>query len=664
MAPPGYPVAPPGYPVAPPFGAYGPPVPGPPPGPVPGFPVPVRRRRWLPWAVGGGIGFVVLLLCAGLIGAGVLINRDRTTPDPAASRAAAATANLTDAANRLFLTPGARFRGSFTDPTGRRITLDAQVGNAGSVLGTLTGSAGQAQVLTTDGKTFVKADAAFWSAHAVATKDQARYAAGWVRIGPDLFGVDLGAYLAPELLAEDLAPAQFFAPDDLTDPAPVATPAGTVVVDGVPTDIIDSSIGLRVYVSTGQPRRVVRVTAIPAGGGLTGPSATPTPGVHTAALVIPEHAAGQRVPARRLLDDTGLQLDLTDLTEAETSQFYTELQSRISALSTSIDSQVQFSLDGDITLTPCTTNGCVANVTLSNRVTSTSPYLSASQPVTASVTVTMTLDGAPLKTCTTEVSMAPNGTGTTSCAAVYNIPAQRNPTTHEVQAEVSAYAEALVTADLQRLADDLAQEIKANRELPPLEPQPAPTAGGTLGPSAAPTPSSYPCLEPTIGDSAGGPGAWTAVNHGGSYRPNAPWRRYQEQVSGLKLGTEYRVNRPGQRPIDFDGFAMKDGKPVFLEAKGRGYAGLLEQAQLDKASNKLTIGGDKAREQLTLRLEQIQRQLAEVSKVPGAKLRYVVEEQDALAKIKAYVQENLVADQFGLIDWEQVSQDWNFAGCP
>jgi hypothetical protein len=266
----------------------------------------------------------------------------------------------------------------------------------------------------------------------------------------------------------------------------------------------------------------------------------------------------------------------------------------------------------------------------------------------------MTLDGRPVRTCNSTVTMAPNGTGTATCVAVYSLPPEQNPTVHQVVAQVSAYGLAMVSADLQRLAKDVADEQKRNRALQaPQEPTTAPTAGQ---PSAGPT--TYPCREPAIGETEDGPGSWQVVNRG----PRRLWQNYQEQITGNRIGREYQVQRPGRQPLDFDGVERVDGKLVFVEAKGN-YIGLLKDSTFN-AKGKLVVTPDTLTERvLEKRLEQLADQLAVVKSVPGARLRFVMAQQEALDKLKAFMKDKLAADLFDLVDWNQTALDYSFTGC-
>jgi hypothetical protein len=634
----------------------GAPVFAPPPFPPAVPPVPpsaVRGRLW-PFLLGGGALLLVVALVVGLL-IGLPRGGGRGGDRISTNSAVAARNDLSDAADLLWSTPGTRYRGTVTDSSGHRLVVDVQVAGEGSVTGTMTTPTGQVDVLSTDGKAFVKGDRAFWQAHGAPDKELDRYATQWVKIGPDLLGFDLAAYLAPQLLAESLAPQDFS--DDPGAAVPVTTRVGTQDVNGVPTEVLDSSAGLRVYVTTGQPRRIVRIAVRPQAS--SGPVPSPSRVTRTAVLTRPGRTAPG--PNWQLIDDSGLQLDLADMSAQEVDQFYTELQSRIGALAESVDSEVEFALDGSITLAPCGTSGCQANVTLSNRVASKNQYLEVTEPVHAKVTIQMTLDGRPIQTCTTTITMPPNGKGTATCQATYVIPAERNPTQHEVVAEASAYAEAMVAADVQRMADDLAAEIRRNRQQRPDRNTPAPSAAGSgptpsrgTGASASPP----PCRQPVIGGSDGGPGAWRNVN-----RRQGPWRRYQEQIARVPSNVEYSVPSPdGGRPTEFEGFEIVDGVPTFTEAKGYGNATWLKEASLDE-NGKLVIDGANAQNKLDELFNQMNRQLDVVKRTPGARLRFFAAEPAVLDKFKAYAQRRLSADKFSRVDWHQQDGDSRFGGC-
>lgn len=453
-APPPPPGPPPGYGPPP---AYGPPVYRPPaPYPVPA-PPPQRRNR-LPLLLGLSGGALALLLVCGLL-AGLLwtsARPDDPSPtggtDPGLVEQVAADSELSRAATTLLDSPATRYRGWFTDTAGSRYDVDARVTNAGSVLARLTAGGQSLQVIELAERTFVKAGVSYWRDAGAPAKDVAEYARRWVKVPAGTFGFDLGDVLAPRQVAESMAPG--IGGDGAASAEEVASRRGPPqTVDGVA--VVPVTAGrVTYYVSRDEPKRLVRLAtgAPPAGGTIQ----------HTRR----DRGDGAIQPVAARAGDVELALALAQLTTAEQNRLFTELKAHLTDLRSAIDAEVRFTLNGSVTLAPCTTNGCTATLTLRNTVTSRSPYLSVRQ-VTAEVTVRMTLDGAPVATCTSTRSMKPNGTVRVSCRAGYSIPPSRNPRTHTVRADATAMARALAEADIRQMAKDLADQIVSSRNPPP-----------------------------------------------------------------------------------------------------------------------------------------------------------------------------------------------------
>ena len=422
--------------------------------PFPQYPPdpPVERGLRL-LAIVGGAAFVAVLIAATVIavvvrGGGGRDGSPRASASPSLSVAnAQADAGLTDLAEA----PSVRYHGLIVNASGSPIPLDATVSNEGRTQATLTVDGEQVQVVAAGERTFVKAGQGFWSKRSALPETVGDYSSHWVQVAPDTFGVDLVTTLAPGLLARALDPQTALRRPEIG----AATTIGGVQVRPVRTDRYTA------YVTVARPNHVVQVTTEPVGpsavhtSGWTGPSGGPV-------LV--------RAPGTG-----GFTLDVTDQSQAETDQFLRTLQDRIRELSTALDSQVRFSLGGAITLAPCTPNGCQANVTINNRVDLGSPYLKAQRQVTATVTVDMTLDGRPVKTCSNTVTMPPNGSATTTCFAAYSIPPSRNPTTHTVEAKARGTARAVVEADVQKMLDDLQKEQQRRSPAPSGSARPSPS---------------------------------------------------------------------------------------------------------------------------------------------------------------------------------------------
>jgi hypothetical protein len=191
-----------------------------------------------------------------------------------------------------------------------------------------------------------------------------------------------------------------------------------------------------VWVSDAEPHRVVRV-----GSGHSGD--------------------GGLVP---VADGSGaFGVDLGELSAAQTDQLFDQLEAKTRTLSDAVDADVSFALNGSATLEPCGDFGCQADVTLTNEVAADSPAARRSGQVTASITVSMSLDGRPVRTCAQNRTMPPNGSTSLTCYAAYTIAPATGPTTHSVYALARAVARAVVAADIPGLVTNLREDQQRGR---------------------------------------------------------------------------------------------------------------------------------------------------------------------------------------------------------
>ncbi|GAA1029158.1 hypothetical protein GCM10009557_16650 [Virgisporangium ochraceum] len=428
----------------------------------------------------GAAAVIAVVLVVGLLAAlslqGPIGGQSR--PNAAHYRDQAA-AQLDAAAEALLLAPGTRFSGSFTGPGGARVPVTAEVTTEGSTLATLTLGGDQVQLLSTAERTFLRAGEAFWRRNAAPRENLAEYAAQWVKVEPEQFGLGVLDALSPVLVAEALSPGSLVGYPGSGDDDATPVLGETREVKGVETRVVRVGT-VDVHVTTAEPKRIVRLATAAAAG----QSASPTPGQTRTSGYDSDTDGGRYFLARAAGDD--FELDLGDLSENEAAKLRSDLEAKINELRTSVDSQVRFSLDGQITLAPCGTNGCTATVVLSNRISSSSPYVKANQPVTASVTIDMTLDGRPVRSCTNTVSMPPNGSASTTCFAAYTIPPSRNPRTHLVQASARAIARAVAEVDVKAMLDDLVAQA-ARKRRPDNDPSTPPSgvAPSGVAPSGA-----------------------------------------------------------------------------------------------------------------------------------------------------------------------------------
>lgn len=591
----------------------------------------VNRRRRVVIIIVVAIVAAVVVLCL-LCGLGLFVlgksNLDARNRAGSTASAAAATTqrDLSAAALELWFSPAVRYRGTVTTADGEALAVDVSSTNDGSVLASI--DSGKVQLLVASAQTFVRADQAFWRKNGAPTDMLAQYAQQWVKAPGTIFGIDFRKILAPALLAERLAP-DTFAEADTPAPAPQISPAGTASVDGKQVQVLRTA-GLTIYLSTTEPKRIVRITSgAPA-------LSTPRAAAREMALAAMLPAA---VPAQTNASGPGFELNLDDLTEPEVDDLAKRLERKLTELRGSVDSTVRFSIDGNVVLAPCTTRSCTATLNMHNTVSISSPYLVANQPVNASITINMTLDGRPVKSCPANRTMRPNSNATVRCTATYYIPPSRNPTMHTVRAAAQAVARAAVEADIAKMISDLKNDIKQARTAR----QESGRTPGTPAPAATNLPSAPPCAEPNPGFNSGGPGAWKVFNRGSS--STALWPTYQEQITGVKRTREYFY-----QGVDFDGYVNEGGNHVFLEAKGRGRASTLKDPETRVA-------------ELDARTRQLRSQLQAMANTPGAKLRFVAAEADYLDAVRNHMKTQLPADLYKKIEWSHQPHDFRFKGC-
>jgi hypothetical protein len=403
-------------------------------------------------AVAVGTGLAVLLLLVTVIVVGVTARSgEKDSGRTSSGRSKPFAAELADAARRLASTRAVRYTGTIPATNGDFVYADLRVTGKGATHGTLTQDGLKFQVLAVGGDTYVKGGKDFWEEEGAPNLDA--YAKQWVKVARDRLGVDVQALLAPATLGGALGRAAT---------AGTFTPGGTYAIVGVPAREVTTP-EWSVHVSAVAPRRIVRVER-PRGGGGTPGGGTPATPVHAA---VPAAGKAGKVSKASKAGTTGghaqkhragsrtqqgeFKLDLAELTEAEAGELHSRLQDEVGKLKDSIDSEILFEPAGDLVLSQCSSSGCSAKVTMRNST-------SSDRPVRAVITISMTLDGRPVRTCTTTKTMRPNGKTTASCRATFSIPPSPNPRTHTGRAQTHAVARAATQADVTRMLATLKQE--------------------------------------------------------------------------------------------------------------------------------------------------------------------------------------------------------------
>lgn len=402
----------------------------------------IRRKRSLPLLI--VVGILILVVLSALVVSVVIGVTALNSIVVKSKQIDQVAAQLGDAATNLSHTPGARYIGTVTSTTGDKIQVDIKTTNNGSLYGTLIQDNEKFGVLTVDNGTYLKASKSFWSEHGVPDHVIDEYTKRWVKVPDNELGISIQKLLAPSLLGQQLrreaSSHQFISGPETT-------------FKGVKVRRVDTPQGT-LFVTIEAPQRIIHIETTPA-------SIFTTPPVTEEIVPVLFQATASDA------DNSSYGLDVSNLPPPQIDDLYKQLQDTVQDLKNSIDSQVQFALNGSITLAPCTSFGCTANLIISNSVLSNSPYLQASQPVTASITVNFTLDGSPIGGCPDMVkTMPPNGSTAVECSVSYSIPPAENPTMHTVEATAFAFAQAIISADIPRIIDDLKKEQKAIPQCP------------------------------------------------------------------------------------------------------------------------------------------------------------------------------------------------------
>src|SRR6266511_2681866 len=250
-------------------------------------------------------------------------------PPPTTARGAMYLAML-----NLAAASAVRYRGSF-DNGGDTTGLDATVTSAGEASGTLTVDGVQLGMLVLQGATYLRAPESFWAGDSPKNGITRRYGGNWVRVPPKVFGLDVGAVLAPAALARSQHPVIAGVPEGHVGDLDASS------VNGVRSVKVEAQ-GTVYELSADQPYRLLRLStpAVPkftaprrfATGSSTIAERGGTLGPAPRAAVPPK--PGTPVPAAP--DAKDLRVDLTDAS-ADLARVYAELASRAGQLSGAID---------------------------------------------------------------------------------------------------------------------------------------------------------------------------------------------------------------------------------------------------------------------------------------------------------------------------------------
>jgi hypothetical protein len=259
-------------------------------------------------------------------------------PPPATARGATYLAMLDLAA-----ASAVRYRGTFDD-AGETATLDATVTSSGEATGSLTVSGSTLGLLVLQGVTYLRAPEAFWAGSEARSGITKRYGNSWVRVPPKVFGLDVGAVLAPAALARSQHPVIAGVPAAALADLTAATVGGVkaVTVRAQDTEYV---------LSADQPYRLLSLH---------------TPAVPRFRALPPRAAVPPKpgTPVPSAADARELKVELTDAS-ADLAAVYAELTRRAGQLRGAIDGQGKVKL-GAQEFVGCGATSCTISVNFTN----------------------------------------------------------------------------------------------------------------------------------------------------------------------------------------------------------------------------------------------------------------------------------------------------------
>jgi restriction endonuclease fold toxin 9 of polymorphic toxin system len=324
-----------------------------------------------------GAGLVaVLLLLGGLAGALALVRSQQQRAD---------RAPFDIAVSNLAVAPAMEYRISTGAATP---ALDVRIGRHGEAVGTGTVNGQQFRYLTVGGKTFIQPPAGMLAGLA-GSSPAAALQGKWVT-GGALGAATPGA--ATQLPSPIQLASRLQAALGRTSTFPAASDPGTTV-DRVPALRASTPSG-DLYITRNAPYRVLRLA--------------PGHAKNHNALFADRFAAQPDLSG-------GDSLDVASMSPDQVAGFYGDLVKDTGQLSSAVDEDIQFQLNGSADLS-CSVGGCQVTAHVTANVTSTNPRarITGGQ-VGAQLTGTVLVEGRPAGGCAAAATLPLNGAGQISC---------------------------------------------------------------------------------------------------------------------------------------------------------------------------------------------------------------------------------------------------------
>ncbi len=276
---------------------------------------------------------------------------------------------LRHAANELSLSPAVHYTGTVTPETDEvdsaQVTLDLEVTYEGSALGTAVLDGIEMEVLVLQGRIMIQAPGEYWETELENPESVSIYAATWVRVAPEVLGIDIRRSLAPPSLAAWLLGSQSVIDD------------GEITVNGGPARRLLTSRG---EVAINEENRVLSIDVQ-----TTDPQARS-------------------------------QFTLQELTAEDATDLYRRLTHEAETLEGHLDRVMNISMSFVPQDSQCFVDDCRYVITITNSVESTSPYVEPDEYVYLVAHVEFRIAGEIVAGCDEVWRMEANTTATMWCS--------------------------------------------------------------------------------------------------------------------------------------------------------------------------------------------------------------------------------------------------------
>jgi hypothetical protein len=327
------------------------------------------------------------------------------------------------------------------------VTEDLQVTAGGQALGNFSFDGLDTDLLMVGGKVYAKVPHGSLPGAPGTGGAPGSDATGWVTGASGLPSSGVSREMTPAAFALTIL-------DSLDPKTAVVSSAGTVgTVQALRVQVPAGNL----YVSKDKPYRVLKyVPGLPGRLPSILPSMPGLPGLPSMAAATALVRGAASMPA---------ETDIAPMTLPQASQAYDSIEADTAQLTSSVNADVVFSLQGSARV-QCSAGGCTVGATVSDSyITGSGAQVTGGQ-VTATMTGTVTINGLPGGSCTATTAFPAHGTGAVSCydpgagavwqeaqaTAAANARAS-GATSYELlsTAEVSVQAQALVQAEVTRL---------------------------------------------------------------------------------------------------------------------------------------------------------------------------------------------------------------------